>query len=106
MEITASVGAWEKGAKNLAPDVTVVQQLLTQAAQLLGRPEINPGGVDGAIGRPPRSSGTVKAIRAFQKQLNNAGMIAPVRRTRGDDIDAACGQLRLKTERELAKSGE
>ena len=33
-------------------------------------------------------------IRAFQKQLNNAGMIAPVRRTRGDDIDAACGQLK------------
>ena len=34
------------------------------------------------------------AIRAFQKLLNNAGMIAPVRRTRGDDIDAACGQLK------------
>jgi 23S rRNA (adenine2503-C2)-methyltransferase len=34
------------------------------------------------------------AIRAFQKQLNSAGMIAPVRRTRGDDIDAACGQLK------------
>jgi 23S rRNA (adenine2503-C2)-methyltransferase len=34
------------------------------------------------------------AIRAFQKQLNTAGMIAPVRRTRGDDIDAACGQLK------------
>ncbi len=34
------------------------------------------------------------AIRAFQKQLNDAGMIAPVRRTRGDDIDAACGQLK------------
>ena len=33
------------------------------------------------------------AIRGFQKLLNNAGMIAPVRRTRGDDIDAACGQL-------------
>ncbi len=33
-------------------------------------------------------------IRAFQKQLNEAGMIAPVRRTRGDDIDAACGQLK------------
>ena len=37
---------------------------------------------------------TDEAIRAFQKQLNNAGMIAPVRRTRGDDIDAACGQLK------------
>ncbi|WP_111268051.1 23S rRNA (adenine(2503)-C(2))-methyltransferase RlmN [Marilutibacter maris] len=34
------------------------------------------------------------AIRSFQKLLNNAGMIAPVRRTRGDDIDAACGQLK------------
>ena len=34
------------------------------------------------------------AIRTFQKLLNNAGMIAPVRRTRGDDIDAACGQLK------------
>jgi 23S rRNA (adenine2503-C2)-methyltransferase len=33
-------------------------------------------------------------IRAFQKLLNQAGMIAPVRRTRGDDIDAACGQLK------------
>ena len=34
------------------------------------------------------------AIRAFQKRLNEAGLIAPVRRTRGDDIDAACGQLK------------
>jgi 23S rRNA (adenine2503-C2)-methyltransferase len=34
------------------------------------------------------------AIRSFQKLLNDAGMIAPVRRTRGDDIDAACGQLK------------
>ena len=35
-----------------------------------------------------------ETIRGFQKLLNNAGMIAPVRRTRGDDIDAACGQLK------------
>ena len=34
------------------------------------------------------------AIRTFQRLLNEAGMIAPVRRTRGDDIDAACGQLK------------
>ena len=33
-------------------------------------------------------------IRAFQKVLNNAGLVAPLRRTRGDDIDAACGQLK------------
>jgi len=33
------------------------------------------------------------AIERFQRILLNAGMVATVRRTRGDDIDAACGQL-------------
>ena len=32
-------------------------------------------------------------VRLFQKILMDAGYIATVRRTRGDDIDAACGQL-------------
>ena len=32
-------------------------------------------------------------IRAFQQQLLDAGVTTTVRRTRGDDIDAACGQL-------------
>jgi 23S rRNA (adenine2503-C2)-methyltransferase len=32
-------------------------------------------------------------IKAFQRILNEAGFIAPIRTTRGDDIDAACGQL-------------
>ena len=35
-------------------------------------------------------------IAAFQRILNDAGLVAPVRRTRGDDIDAACGQLKGK----------
>ena len=33
-------------------------------------------------------------IRAFQKQLLDSGVLTMVRRTRGDDIDAACGQLK------------
>ncbi len=33
-------------------------------------------------------------IRAFQKILLDAGVLTMVRRTRGDDIDAACGQLK------------
>ena len=33
-------------------------------------------------------------IRAFQKQLQDARVLTTVRRTRGDDIDAACGQLK------------
>ena len=34
------------------------------------------------------------AIRAFQKLVLDAGVMTTVRRTRGDDIDAACGQLK------------
>ncbi|WP_147653899.1 23S rRNA (adenine(2503)-C(2))-methyltransferase RlmN [Vulcaniibacterium gelatinicum] len=33
-------------------------------------------------------------VRAFQKLLLDAGVLTTVRRTRGDDIDAACGQLK------------
>jgi 23S rRNA (adenine2503-C2)-methyltransferase len=32
-------------------------------------------------------------VRAFQEILQQAGLIATVRRTRGDEIDGACGQL-------------
>jgi 23S rRNA (adenine2503-C2)-methyltransferase len=32
-------------------------------------------------------------VRAFQEVLQQAGLIATVRRTRGDEIDGACGQL-------------
>ena len=32
----------------------------------------------------------------FQKMLESKGIPATIRRELGDDIDAACGQLRLK----------
>ena len=32
-------------------------------------------------------------ILAFQRRLSDAGIVTTVRKTRGDDIDAACGQL-------------
>jgi len=38
----------------------------------------------------------------FLKSLESRGVTATLRREKGHDIDAACGQLRLKTERELA----
>jgi 23S rRNA (adenine2503-C2)-methyltransferase len=34
-----------------------------------------------------------ESIRRFQQVLLDAGFVATVRKTRGDDIDAACGQL-------------
>lgn len=43
-----------------------------------------------ASGLTRSSAATVKA---FAEQLSAAGLITTVRKTRGDDIDAACGQL-------------
>ena len=39
------------------------------------------------------------AIRRFQSVFRDAGVEATVRREKGHDIDAACGQLRLREER-------
>ena len=36
---------------------------------------------------------SMNAVRAFERLLAEAGFVTIVRRTRGDDIDAACGQL-------------
>ncbi|HZF02591.1 MAG TPA: 23S rRNA (adenine(2503)-C(2))-methyltransferase RlmN [Methylomirabilota bacterium] len=41
---------------------------------------------------------------AFLDALEKQNVTATLRREKGGDIDAACGQLRLKTERELAKT--
>ena len=43
---------------------------------------------DSGFERSPRDT-----IRRFQETLNAAGVVTTTRRTRGDDIDAACGQL-------------
>jgi 23S rRNA (adenine2503-C2)-methyltransferase len=40
----------------------------------------------------------------FLAAMEKLGVTATLRREKGGDIDAACGQLRLKTERELAES--
>lgn len=36
---------------------------------------------------------SVETIRLFQERLRRCGLVATTRKTRGDDIDAACGQL-------------
>lgn len=43
---------------------------------------------DAGYARSPR-----EAIQRFSNLLNEAGIVTTIRRTRGDDIDAACGQL-------------
>lgn len=43
---------------------------------------------------------------SFLHALEERGVTATLRREKGGDIDAACGQLRLKTEREMAEKAE
>ena len=53
--------------------------------------------------------GDPERVRRFQKILMDAGFVATVRKTRGDDIDAACGQLagdvkdRTRVDRRIAQ---
>ena len=49
----------------------------------------------------PWTRPTEAAQEAFLAALEKQNVIATLRREKGGDIDAACGQLRLKTEREL-----
>jgi 23S rRNA (adenine2503-C2)-methyltransferase len=61
---------------------------------------LHPGGADGLVPTaPPR-------IREFRDYLTVRGIEAVVRRSRGLDIDAACGQLRVKMERKRAAAPE
>ena len=48
---------------------------------------------------------TEEAQEKFLAALEREKVIATLRREKGHDIDAACGQLRLKTERALASAG-
>lgn len=48
----------------------------------------------------PYERSTRKRIEAFGDIVNAAGYASPVRRPRGEDIMAACGQLKSATERE------
>ena len=41
----------------------------------------------------------------FADALSHSGVTCTLRLEKGHDIDAACGQLRLKTERELSALG-
>jgi 23S rRNA (adenine2503-C2)-methyltransferase len=48
------------------------------------------------IGNIPLESALMKDMVAFQEQLRDKGLITTIRRSRGMDIDAACGMLSTK----------
>ena len=88
--LSASVGRWERRARNRPGDVEVVQRLLETAAQVLHAPKLDPKGVDGKIARPPATSNTVAAIEAFQRRYTSSvdGLIKPDSQTWHALLDA------------------
>ena len=81
-----------------------VQPLAQLARRLEAKVNLIPyNRVDGLNWERPAEA----VCEAFLESLENHKVTATLRREKGHDIDAACGQLRLKTERELAgKMGE
>ena len=76
------------------------------ARRLVGRPaKLNLIPFNAFPGTRYRRSSSA-AILKFRDILNDHGVIATIRRTRGDDIDAACGQLAGRvTDRTLVRLG-
>jgi len=52
--------------------------------------------------RPPLGASATGAQEAFFQALQEQEVNVTLRREKGHDIDAACGQLRLRTEREFS----
>lgn len=92
--LSASVGRWERRARNCPADVEVVQRLLETAARTLQAPQLDPKGVDGKIAHPPATSNTVAAIEAFQDRYTTSvdGLIKPDSQTWHALLDAI-GQI-------------
>jgi 23S rRNA (adenine2503-C2)-methyltransferase len=108
--VEAVVGACHRYARDTGRDVTFEYVLLAGVndspaqADLLGRhavgAHINVNLIPfNAVEGLPYASPSPAAVEAFSHRVASHGVPVHVRRQRGEDIDAACGQLRLKKER-------
>ncbi len=80
------------GANDTDPDADRLSQHARRLGALVNLLPLHPGGEPGISPSPP------SRLRAFAARLRNQGVEAVVRRSRGLDIDAACGQLRTRTD--------
>jgi murein DD-endopeptidase MepM/ murein hydrolase activator NlpD len=69
LNIGGSVGRADKNPVNAKEDVETVQEMLRQASLILHEPALDPGTIDGLIGKDAANSDTVKAIEAFQSRF-------------------------------------
>lgn len=78
------------GFNNLDEDIQELKRLASGLFYHVNLIPYNP--VEGV----PYQAPTLSSVYAFAKKLEQAGISATVRRTLGQDIDGACGQLRAK----------
>ncbi|HEU4647767.1 MAG TPA: 23S rRNA (adenine(2503)-C(2))-methyltransferase RlmN [Gemmatimonadales bacterium] len=81
------------GRNDTNADADELAKLARRLGALVNILPLHPGGAPGLVPTAP------DRIRAFRDRLANQGVEATVRRSRGLDIDAACGQLRVNVER-------
>jgi 23S rRNA (adenine2503-C2)-methyltransferase len=81
------------GVNDRDADADRLAKLARRLGALVNILPLHPGGAPELVPTAP------ERIRAFAGRLRNQGVEATVRRSRGLDIDAACGQLRVETER-------
>jgi 23S rRNA (adenine2503-C2)-methyltransferase len=81
------------GVNDTDADADRLAKLARRLGALVNILPLHPGGAPGLVPTPP------ERIRAFAARLRNQGIEATVRRSRGLDIDAACGQLRVSVEK-------
>ena len=91
------------GENDSVENARELARLLTPLAQL-GHVNLIPVNATAAGYKPPSGEG----IRAFRETLRAGGVSSSVRAERGDDIAAACGQLRTRDDaaRHLPLSGD
>ena len=80
------------GVNDADADADRLAKLARQLGALVNILPLHPGGA------PDLTPTTAAAIRRFADRLRNQGIEATVRRSRGLDIQAACGQLRVEVE--------
>jgi 23S rRNA (adenine2503-C2)-methyltransferase len=88
------------GVNDRDADADRLAKLARRLGALVNILPLHPGG---APGLTPTSG---DRIRVFAARLRNQGIEATVRRSRGLDIDAACGQLRVNTDRARPRNRE
>jgi 23S rRNA (adenine2503-C2)-methyltransferase len=84
------------GVNDSDEDADELARLARRLGALVNILPLHPGGA------PDLTPTTAHRIRVFAERLRNQGIEAAVRKSRGLDINAACGQLRVEVEKKRA----